>query len=95
MTDPKLRLVRPEEGVISEKSRARPTPSAGVFIRWRLAAAKDDESVRWESVDGRFVTISLGRDDEAGRAVVADSNGQRRVVETYEEALDLARSWRT
>lgn len=73
----------------------KPTPPAGVFIHWQLAPAQGEESVRWQCVDGRFVTITLGRDSEAGRAVVADSTGKRSVVDTYEEALTLARTWRT
>jgi hypothetical protein len=65
------------------------------LIRWHAAPAKDGESVRWESIDGRWVTISLGIGDELGHAVVATVDGRRTVVDSYEAALVVAGTWRT
>jgi hypothetical protein len=68
---------------------------SGRLIRWHAAPPQTGESVRWESIDGRSIAISLGDGDEIGRAVVASSEGHRSVVETYEEALVVAETWRT
>jgi hypothetical protein len=65
------------------------------LIRWHAAPAKDGESVRWESIDGRWVTVSLGVDDELGHAIVATIDGRRTVVDSYEAALVVAETWRT
>ncbi|MGZ3404960.1 MAG: hypothetical protein ACXVAN_00850 [Polyangia bacterium] len=50
--------------------------------------------MRWESVDGRWVTVSLGVGDELGHAIVASDEGRRSVVDSYEAALDVAATWR-
>jgi len=63
--------------------------------RWSAAPPRPGESVRWESVDGRTVSVSLGEGDDLGRAVIASSDGQRAVVDSYEEALVVAETWRT
>ena len=65
------------------------------LVRWHSAAPKPGESVRWESLDGRWVAISLGEGDELGCAVVAGAEGRRTVVDTYEQALVVAETWRT
>jgi hypothetical protein len=65
------------------------------LIRWHSAPPKDGESVRWESVDGRWIAISLGTGDELGCAVVASVEGRRAVVDSYEAALVMAETWRT
>ncbi|MCU1283113.1 MAG: hypothetical protein JWM53_6659 [bacterium] len=65
------------------------------LIRWHAAPPKDGESVRWESIDGRWIAISLGTGDELGHAVVASVEGRRAVVDTYEAALVMAETWRT
>lgn len=91
MSSPKLKPLRPpRESVIG--SEPRPTE---VFIRWGMATPKAGESVRWESIDGRWVSISLGHGAAAGRAIVADSEGQEEAVDSYEDALQLAKRWRT
>ena len=64
-------------------------------IRWHSAVPKNDESVRWESVDGRWIAISLGDGEDLGQAVVANGDGHRAVVDTYEAALVVAETWRT
>lgn len=95
MSDVKLKLLRPAVVGVEEKARRRLSTPTGSFVRWRLATAKDGESVRWQNIDGRVVTISLGHDAESGKAIVADATGKRVVVDSYEGALELARSWRT
>ncbi len=52
----------------------RPRNGTGAWVPWRLAAARPDESVRWECVDGSWVTVSLGHGSELGRVVVAHSD---------------------
>ncbi len=64
-------------------------------IRWHASAPKGAESVRWESLDERWVAIALGDGDELGCAVVTSSEGRRAVVDSYEEALIVAETWRT
>jgi hypothetical protein len=68
--------------------------SSGQFPIWRLVKAVGAESCRWEAHDGRWITISLGLDDEIGTVVIADSEGRRQLVESYEGALEVAKQWR-
>jgi hypothetical protein len=63
----------------------------GMYVPWRLAAAKPGESVRWENVDGRWVAISLA---EGGRATVSASEHAAVTVDSYDAALTLAKKWR-
>jgi hypothetical protein len=63
----------------------------GMYVPWRLAAAKAGESVRWENVDGRWVSIALA---EGGKAVVSGSEHPAQTVDNYESALALAKKWR-
>jgi hypothetical protein len=65
------------------------------LVRWHAAAPRDGQSVRWESIDGRWVAISLGEGDDLGSAVVTGDDGRRTVVDTYEDALVVAEAWRT
>jgi len=65
------------------------------IVPWRLAQPEKGESCRWQCVDTRWVSVSLGADDELGSVVVKDSGGQRQVVQSYEGALALAKAWRT
>lgn len=74
--------------------RSRGSQTGG-HVRWRPRPPRSGEAVRWECVDGRWVSISLGVGVNAGNAVVADSEGRSEAVATYEEALSLAKSWRT
>jgi len=71
-----------------------PKSVTGMYVPWRLVTAEAGESVRWLCVDGRWVSISLGQGDEAGKTIVASSEGKRTAVDDYESALDLAKSWR-
>ena len=61
---------------------------------WRLVKPHSGESCRWEATDGRWITLTIGLGDEIGNIVIADSDGQRRLVESYEGALELAKEWR-
>jgi hypothetical protein len=53
-----------------------------------------DETCRWESVDGRWITVTFGSDDQLGQAIVTSSDGLREVVDSYEDALATAKLWR-
>jgi hypothetical protein len=53
------------------------------------------ELARWEALDGRWVSIAEGYGASSGRSIVADSRGQCEAVDSYEDALALAKTWRT
>jgi hypothetical protein len=63
-------------------------------VAWILVQPKHGESCRWESADGRWIALTLGKGAELGRVVVADSDGRRVLVKSYETALATAKSWR-
>jgi hypothetical protein len=65
-----------------------------IVVPWRLVAARRGESCRWECVDRRWVSMTLGEDHELGQVIVSDSSGRRQTCEGYEQALDLAKTWR-
>lgn len=69
--------------------------STGKFIIWGMVPPKGDESCRWESVDGRWVALALGKGSEMGSVVVTSSGGRRELVDTFEGALATAKRWRT
>ena len=94
MSEPPRKLRVAREPQLSPLQPRRDTWSQRL-IRWRAAPPKNGESVRWESVDGRFIAISLGEGDDIGRAVVVTGEGQRAVVDSYEEALVVAETWRS
>jgi hypothetical protein len=60
-----------------------------------MVPPKGDESCRWETLDGRWVALSIGGGDDLGKAIVSDSTGRRELVHSYEEGLALAREWRS
>lgn len=62
---------------------------------WRLVTPRGFESCRWQCHDGRWVALTLGRDAEIGTVVITDSSGKRETIDSYEDALTLARRWRT
>jgi hypothetical protein len=64
-------------------------------VPWRLVTPRGHESCRWQRIDGRWVALTIGRDDEIGNVVVTDSRGRRELIDDYENALALARRWRT
>jgi hypothetical protein len=70
-------------------------PQDEYVMRWRLVAAKAPESCRWECVDGRWVSLTLGQEDRVGMVAVKDSSGRSEFVDSYEGALQLAKAWRT
>jgi len=72
----------------------QPRRDSGQFIVWRLVKPHATESCRWETLDGRWISLSLGHDDEIGCVVLCDSQGKRELVESYEGALELAKEWR-
>ena len=82
MSDPKM---KPPPGPVS---------LTGMYVPWRLTTAEAGESVRWQCVDGRWVSISLGQGAESGKTIVCNSEGKRRATDDYESALALAKSWR-
>jgi hypothetical protein len=45
-----------------------------------LVPPKGDESCRWETLDGRWITIVVGAGPDLGKAIVADSTGRREVA---------------
>ena len=69
--------------------------NSDTLVAWRLAPCHPDESVRWECVDGRWVAIALGFGATAGIVLVMDSAGRCESVDSYEDALTLAKRWRT
>ena len=64
------------------------------FIAWRTTRPHEGEAVRWESVNGRWVALSIGRGASLGSVVVTDSAGRCEALDSYEGALDLAKRWR-
>ena len=52
------------------------------------------EAVRWNGVDGRWVSVTVGRGPDIGTGMVRDSSGLCEFVDSYEGALQLARRWR-
>ena len=62
---------------------------------WRLVQTRPDESLRWESTDGRWVSIAVGYGASKGMMLVMDSLGRCEAEARYEDALALAKSWRT
>jgi hypothetical protein len=65
-----------------------------MYVPWRLGQAEPGESARWSCVDGRWVSVSLGQGAEAGQTIVANSEGDRELVQDHEAALELAKKWR-
>jgi hypothetical protein len=62
---------------------------------WRPASPREDESARWECVDGRWISVSLGTGKRVGMALVQNSGVLCEWVDSFEGALALARRWRT
>jgi hypothetical protein len=69
-----------------------PRSSSGVHQLWRMVPPRGDESVRFQRIDGAWIAVSL--DIAAGTAWVLDGAGRRVPAASYEDALQLALSWR-
>lgn len=64
------------------------------LIPWRTTRPHRGEAVRWECVDGRWVALSVGHGASLGTVVVTDSSGRCESLDSYEDALALAKTWR-
>lgn len=93
MADPDRKRAASSEPHLEPLRPRRDTWSARL-VRWHPAPPKDGESVRWESIDGRWIAISIGIGDELGHVVIA-SNEARSLVDSYEAALVVAETWRS
>jgi CheY-like chemotaxis protein len=58
-----------------------------VEASWQLVTPYRGESCRWEDGTGRWVTVSLGEEEELGMAVVQSWHSQRASFDRYEDAL--------
>ncbi|MBL8634984.1 MAG: hypothetical protein JNM40_17285 [Myxococcales bacterium] len=63
-------------------------------IEWRLVATKGRESCRWQTNDGRWISLALGAQGDLTKVLVIASDGRSEVVDGYEQGLNLARRWR-
>ena len=81
-----------------------PMPGVGAFDReapseytrkWQIVSPKVGESCRWESIDGRWVTLTVGRGEALGTVVIAHSGGASEVNDSYEGGLTRAKQLRT
>jgi hypothetical protein len=79
----------------NDSTRRRLGSTSATYLPWRPATPLDGESVRWECVDGRWIAIGLGTGNRAGLAFVHHSGVLCEYVDTYEQALALAKKWRT
>ena len=84
----------PPPDELDELKPLRPVSPSSEFLIWRNVSPVPGESVRWATLDGRFVSIALGVGLEVGRVIVLRSEGQRALVESFESALELAATWR-
>jgi hypothetical protein len=87
MSNPKLKRPPPRLRLIREGSAAE------TWIPWRLRPPKGGESVRWECVDGRWLTVTMTIGDQTG-VIIERSDGWREVLDSYEEALVVAKTLR-
>jgi hypothetical protein len=62
---------------------------------WQLVQPREHDSYRWECENGRWITLSIGKETELWKIALADSSGRRVLIDSVEGALDLAKSWRT
>jgi hypothetical protein len=73
----------------------RPRRESGYYVPWRLVSPQGSESCRWLCTDGRWIALTVGHDEDLGSVLITDSDGRRDAVDSYEDALSLARSLRT
>jgi hypothetical protein len=74
--------------------REPPAREVEPYVPWRLSPPLAGESCRWLCNDGRWVALALGQHEQIGRVVLTASDGRQQVVDSYEDALALARDWR-
>jgi hypothetical protein len=72
----------------------RPARDMDEYVPWRLIPPLAGESWRWLCNDGRWVALALGQHEQIGRVVLTASDGRQAIVDSYENALALARDWR-
>src|SRR5262245_22577267 len=89
-----LHFVKVRIGELSSSSSDRADSTPSEHVPWRLVTPQGRESCRWQCTDGRWVSLTLGHDEEIGRVVICDSDGRRELMDSYEGALALARHWR-
>ncbi len=65
------------------------------LVPWKLVCRQSEEACRWECIDGRWVTISLDVGPTHGYAVIQSSAGERETTDSFDEALAIAKRWRT
>ena len=68
---------------------------AALAIAWQLSPPMGAECCRWLCGDGRWIAVTLGSDAELGSVFVTSSDGRQDALPSYEDALALARAWRT
>ncbi len=86
------RSSRRDEETVPGRRLSDPSKSP---VPWRPVTPRDGESVRWECVDGRWISIGLAAGKRTGMAMVQNSGVLCEYVETFEDALALAKRWRT
>ena len=91
MSNPSLKMPPRERSLRPLRLRRESTEP----MVWQLAAARHPESCRWERVDGRWVSISVCDDSDITKVRVRDSNGRTELADSYEDALAIARRWRS
>jgi hypothetical protein len=80
---------RPEVGTYTPR-----THWTGELVLWRTVPAQEGEDLRWECVDGRWVSIAVGHGASEGAILVLDSSGRCEEVDSHDEALRVAKIWR-
>ena len=60
-----------------------------------LQHAGPPECCRWVCADGRWVSLTLCHEPDMGKVLVRDGSGRAEAVDSYEDALRLARHWRS
>jgi hypothetical protein len=85
----------PSDKDLADDATLPPTDRFTPIQRWRVAVAQPAEAARWDCMDGRWVSITVGEGDDIGSVLVRSSDGALEKVDTYEGALELARAWCT
>ncbi len=79
--------------LVSKPAAAEDAPAP--TSTWRLVTALSPESCRWQRGDGCWVSITIALESDFESVMVCDSTGREQQVGSYEEALALAKQWRT